>query len=95
MPFIQVTEIATQGHRRGPVRRDLWVNVEEIRSVYPVIDNHGANCMITAIGSWSWWVEETAAKVVLMLEEAEGKQGYQVLAAALKEHARALSLKWG
>ena len=97
MPFIQVTEVVPSKGRNGPsARRDLWVNFEDIQSVFPVIaeECQGANCMITSTCGDSWWVVETAGKVALMLEEAEGKQDAKVLAQALTEHAKALRLKW-
>ena len=98
MAFIQVTEIVPSTERNGiSGRRDLWVNFEDVQSIFPLVAERcqGANCMITSSVGGNRWVEETAGKVALMLEEAECKQGPHVLAAALKEHAKALSLKWG
>ena len=82
MPFIQVTEIVSQ-RKRPPERKDVWLDVESIRAFWPVpsAEYEGANCVVRS-GGYTWCVEETAGKVALMLEEAEGKQGYQVLAAS-------------
>ena len=79
MPFIQVTEVVLgKGRNAPPTRRDLWLNVHDIKSVIPLVaeECHGANSLVaSSFGGNLWWLEETAGKVALMLEEAEGKQG--------------------
>ena len=95
MPFIQLIQIVSE-RRRPPERKDVWLDADDIQAFWPVPPEQyeGANCVVRS-GGYTWCVEETAGKVALMLEEVEGQRGYHVLAAALKEHAQALRLKWG